>query len=678
MFLSATLAAALAAAEPGEIAPAPAAPAPPETAADAQRGVISYPADYFAEARPQTAYDMISRLPGFTFDKGETVRGFAGGAGNVLINGDRPAAKTEALEDTLKRIPASSVQRIDVIRGGAPGIDMQGKPVVANIVQRTDASSQGLFQAHEHYAPDGRHLNGARFEYSRRWNGRRFEALVSGGSGFSDNVGDGARLRITPGGVPLIQGSIYAWGHGSRYNLTGAYETPALGGRLRVNGRVFVNPGTSHEYQELTTPAGGFESFVNKSKNWQREIGARWSRPLGERLSFDGIFIRQGQHSETDQFQDLLVLDQEYHLEKDTEETIGRGELTFQAHPLLSLKGGFEAAFNSLESETRLSRGRIPVPLPAANVVVEEQRSEIFATASWRPMPALSAEAGMRIEESTVSSSGDVVLEKTLRYPKPRLIVVWSPNPQNQVRLRLERYVGQLRFEDFTAASQVGQQVVAGNPDLEPQQEDIFEVAYERRFWSNGSAALTLRHVAISEVVDRVSIRGFEAPGNLGDGTRDEAIVSLTLPLDRLGLSNGLLKGQATRRWSEVIDPPTGLPREISLVRPLEWEAHFTQDFPERRIGWGIDAYSAIRETTYGLNETNTYKLKAWTVVFAEYKPPGWVIRGEIQNPIGRGARRTRTVWAGLRGQSPILYVDDRDVQVKPFFYVVVRKLFGS
>jgi hypothetical protein len=678
MLLTATLAAALAAAEPGDVAPPPAAPAPAAEPAAAQRGVISYPADYFAEARPQTAYDMISRLPGFTFDKGETVRGFAGGAGNVLINGDRPAAKTEALEDTLKRIPAASIQRIDVIRGGAPGIDMQGKPVVANIVQRTDASSQGLIQAHEHYAPDGRHLNGARIEYSRRWNGRRFEALVSGGSGFSDNVGDGARLRISPSGVPLIHGGIYAWGHGSRYSLTGAYETPAFGGKLRVNGRLFVNPGSSHEYQRLDVPAGGFESFVNKSKNQQREVGARWSRPITERLTFDGIFIRQGQDNEVDQLQDLLAFDQDLHLEKDTQETIGRAELTFQASPLLSLKGGFETAFNSLESRTRLTRNGAPVPLPAANVLVEEERSEIFATASWRPAPVLSAEAGIRFEESTVTSSGDVMLQKTLRFPKPRLIVVWSPNPQNQVRLRLERFVGQLRFEDFTAASQVGQQVVAGNPDLEPQQEDIFEVAYERRFWSNGAAALTLRHIEISEVVDRVAIRGFEAPGNLGDGTRDEAQVSLTLPLDRFGLTNALLKGQATRRWTEVIDPPTGRPREISLVRPLEWEAHFTQDFPDRRIGWGVDAYSAFRETTYGLTEINTYKLKAWTVVFAEYKPPGWVIRGEIQNPIGRGARRTRTVWTGLRGQSPVAYVDDRDVQVKPFFYVVVRKLFGS
>ncbi|HEY9218677.1 MAG TPA: TonB-dependent receptor, partial [Phenylobacterium sp.] len=651
---------------------APAAPAA------AQRGVTSYPASYFAEARPQTAFDMVSRLPGFTFERGDTVRGFAGGAGNVLVNGDRPAAKTELLDDLLKRIPASSVERIDVIRGGAPGIDMQGKPVIANVVQRGGSRSQGLFQVADNYSPDGRHLGGARLEYSRRSNGRVFEGLITGGSGYNDQAGDGARLRLLPDGTPLIAGGIYAWGHGSRYNLTGSVETPAFGGKLRVNGRYFVNPGTNHEYQILSVPLGGFESAVNKTKSHQRELGIRYTRPITESIQFDGIFIRQGQVSEVFQLQDTLAFDQELELDKDTLETIARGELTWQPSPELTLKGGIETALNTLDSETRLSRNGRPVQLPAANVTVEEQRSELFATASMRPFSNLSVEAGIRVESSTVTSSGDVVLEKTLRFPKPRMIVVWSPNPLNQFRFRAERYVGQLRFEDFTAASQLGSQVVAGNPDLEPQQENIFEAAYERRFWGNGSAALTLRHVDIAEVVDRVSIRGFEAPGNLGDGTREEVAVSLTLPLNRFGLKNALLKGQSTWRSTEVVDPPTGLVREISLVHPVDWEAHFTQDFPAQRIGWGVDALGGYRETTYGLNEINSFKLKTWTVAFIEYKPPGWVIRGEVQNFIGRGARRTRTVWTGLRGQSPIAYVDDRDLQVKPFFYIVVRKLFGS
>jgi hypothetical protein len=60
--------------------PAPAAPPTPVVSADAaaQRGVIAYPPEFFAAAQPSTALDMITRLPGFSLEQGDSVRGFAG------------------------------------------------------------------------------------------------------------------------------------------------------------------------------------------------------------------------------------------------------------------------------------------------------------------------------------------------------------------------------------------------------------------------------------------------------------------------------------------------------------------------------------------------------------------------------------------------------------------------
>src|ERR671920_771685 len=49
-----------------------------------------------------TALDMASRVPGFTLENGdEEVRGFAGAVGNVVINGARPSAKAETLENIV-------------------------------------------------------------------------------------------------------------------------------------------------------------------------------------------------------------------------------------------------------------------------------------------------------------------------------------------------------------------------------------------------------------------------------------------------------------------------------------------------------------------------------------------------------------------------------------------------
>src|SRR5688572_18590861 len=95
-----------------------AAAAAPEAAQ--QQAVISYRPEFFADFQPANASEMIDRVPGFILDDGADVRGYEGSAGNVLIDGERPATKSEDLEQVLRRIPASRVERIDLIRGGAP------------------------------------------------------------------------------------------------------------------------------------------------------------------------------------------------------------------------------------------------------------------------------------------------------------------------------------------------------------------------------------------------------------------------------------------------------------------------------------------------------------------------------------------------------------------------------
>src|SRR5262249_35132354 len=151
-------------------------------------------------------------------------------------------------------------------------------------------------------------------------------------------------------------------------------------------------------------------------------------------------------------------------------ESIVRGILHWNPTSALTVDGGGEFAFNRLHTRTDFSDNGVDIPIPAGNVTVEERRGEAFTTATWRMTPKLTLEGGLRIEDSTISSKGDVVLSKTLVYPKPRVVLTWSPNDDNQVRLRAEREVGQLDFKNFAASATLnGNGVVAGNPDLVPQ-----------------------------------------------------------------------------------------------------------------------------------------------------------------------------------------------------------------
>jgi hypothetical protein len=90
----------------------------------------------------------------------------------------------------------------------------------------------------------------------------------------------------------------------------------------------------------------------------------------------------------------------------------------------------------------------------------------------------------MRTEDSTIRATGDLAPEgKTLVYPKPRVVFTWSPDPLDQLRLRVEREVGQLDFGAFAASSSLNAGGVhLGNPGLLPQDAWVGEAALERPF----------------------------------------------------------------------------------------------------------------------------------------------------------------------------------------------------
>ena len=296
-----------------------------------------------------------------------------------------------------------------------------------------------------------------------------------------------------------------------------------------------------------------------------------------------------------------------------------------------------------------------------------------------------------------MTSAGDVTLTKNLQFLKPRLAVTWIPSPVNQIRLRAEREVGQLNFDDFVASSGVASTgtLSAGNPNLTPQQAWVFEAAYERRFWTAGSLVLTARRSELSDVVDRIPIFGTsgailaDAPGNLGAGRRDELQASVTVPLDRLGVRSAQLRAQVTRRWATVVDPLTGRTREISNLRtsntrdpsgvsPVNWEVHFTQDIPAWKSVWGADIIGGYREVAYRLTEVETRKISTAVTMFDEYRlHPDLTLRVELQLLNQRHAKRIRQVYAGPRNLDVLDYTDLRDLTWGGSLMIRLRKTFG-
>jgi outer membrane receptor protein involved in Fe transport len=668
----------LAAGQPEAAAAVQPAPAPQPASQTATQGVISYPAEFFAAAQPNTAMDMIDRLPGFSFNGGDSVRGFAGAAGNVLIDGQRPTAKNDSLGNILRRVPASQIERIDLIRGSAPGIDMQGQTVLANIVRKGGVQSTGVFAVAGNFIPDGREVYAMRIEGSRRNNGRLLEGGLFMGGFVDDGAGDGVITRRDAAGRIVSQAPINTEGDGQDTMLTGAYETPLAGGKFKINGQIHNQ---RFFYDESLPGIGGVQR--DNQEFTRGELGLRYDRALSSTLSLESLLLQQLRDTTFSSLYKEPGSLTVYGNDRFNGESIGRAVVRWNKSSTLSLEVGVEGAYNWLDSETEYASNGTPVDLPAANVKVDEKRGEVFVNSTYKPWSTLTLESGLRMEASRLESSGDVDLQKTFNFLKPRAVATWSPNALNQLRVRVERQVGQLNFNDFTASSALSTGVIStGNPNLEPEHAWVFEAAYERRFWGNGAIVFTARHFEVTDAIDRAPIftatSAFDSPANIGDGTKDELEARLTLPLQKLGVTGGLLKGKLTYRDSTVIDPTTGQERELSDYRPVEYEMNFTQDLAKYKLNWGVNVFSQWRETFYRFNQIQTYKLKTWVHPFLEYRPkPDLSIRFEMPNATARGFKQIRQVYAGPRNTSPLSFEEVRDLEFGRSFYVRLRKTWG-
>ena len=182
-----------------------AAPAAVAAPAQAEQGVTSYSAAFLAAHQPANAWEAVGFIPGFSLDTGNSVRGFEGAAGNVIIDGQRPATKTDDLQSILQRIPFSQIERIDVIRGGAPGIDMQGKTVLANVIRKKGGGIKGLFAVADQHVNDARKrdLGAYRLEAEGALpGGRDWEVGFRGNRYPDDGVGEGHSSYAHADGSP--------------------------------------------------------------------------------------------------------------------------------------------------------------------------------------------------------------------------------------------------------------------------------------------------------------------------------------------------------------------------------------------------------------------------------------------------------------------------------------------
>ncbi len=631
----------------------------------------AYAAAFFADFRPGNAYEMLQRAPGFAFAEGDSdVRGFAGAGGNVLIDGERPTSKSVGLSDLLRRIPAAAVDRIELIRAGDPSIDLQGQPLVANVVRVPGSGGSLVVTVASKRFSDG--WLGPRFsvEASRLLGPVLLEGAFKIDVDLDEESGTGRRRTVTPGGVVLRDNALFSRERGGELSANGGATMRRDADAWRLN--VGLVRGAERSIDRLD-----LQTTTERRTYRSLEAGGDYERTLSDALSGKVVVLQTlGRDASAERSTNSGEVETA-RSDETSGESILRGSLTWRPRASLSLETGGEGAFNWLESDVAVTAGGRPVPLPNDNVRIEEQRAEAFATGAWTVNDKLSVEGSLRVETSRLIQSGDSTLIRTFFFAKPRATLSYAPSAATNLRLRFEREVSQLNFGDFAASTDLNLGVVnGGNARLAPERAWVVEAAFERRFWGAGAAVVTLTHAWVQQVVDRLPINGrFDGPGNIGDGVRDRAKLTVTLPLDRLGVSGGRIAGEGFIRRSSVTDPVTGGKRRISDEGPYGGSFTVSQDLARLTSTWGVEVDLGGTARSFRTDEVRRETTQPLLIAFWDYKPRSDLsIKLEIENVTGRSFNRTRTLYDGPRNLGVVEAIERRGAKLDPFVTLRFRK----
>ena len=638
--------------------------------------IVVYPATFFSGYQPISAGDMVAQVPGFQLSDGDGSRGFAGTGGNVLVNGERPSSKQDPVSSILARIPASQVQRIELIRGNTGRFDAGRQAILVNVVIDTSRRAWTWSTTLEQDLDSGGPTPSGRLALVDRVGNTRWGAGISASSGF---FGNAMTERLLVAGMD-VEGRDESERTRSRSLQLNANSASTFDrATFRLNSEIVYRESDFFE-RSLRVPSTNPESGFNLNQRSQDnelevEIGGDLEWQPAPRWTARLIALHNSEIVDDENREILIVaplppaLQRQSIRDTSQRESIGRLELDWTATDTHLVGLNFEAALNSLDNALVLQVGTggelVPVDVPGANNRVEELRGNLEILDTWQ-LGSFSIESAMGAEFSRISQSGGSAPDREFFFLKPSLTIVHAPQERVLNRFRLGRDIAQLSFGDFiSSANFFDNDVDRGNPGLEPQQTWAAEISSERRFGDLGVAKLTVFHNWVSDVQDRLPVDDrFEVPGNIGDGRRWGASAEGTIALAAIGMEQARLDLEARWEDSAVTDPVTGKSRRFSGQRFFALEGKLRQDLMAAGWAWGIESDYQDRATGYELDEVDISERGIDVEAFVETtRYFGVKMQLTAQNLLDRQFLRDRSVFAGPRDSSPVDFREIRDLR---------------
>lgn len=622
----------------------------------------SFTPEDFARFAPRSALDMAQQIPGFSIrDNSGGERGLGQADTNVLINGQRISGKSNGPVAALQRIPSEEVVRLEIVDGASLEIGgLSGQ--VLNVLTSSTGGITGQFRYSAEWRSSGVPFRWGDGQVSLAGGGANTEWTLSLEND-AGRRGDAGIESVFDAADNLIDTRTEQSNFDSdRVSLSGSFARNAANGNILnltglVEGYIFRQQEVSDRSGSIST-SDRFRQFNSSEDEFNFELGADYAFGFGP-----GTLKIIGYHRYEDsptvasvntQFADGSAPDGSvFTRDADEGETIVRSEYSFPGiggDVQLALEGVKNFLDINSSFEERDEFGDLqPVEFDGASARVEEDRAEASMTYS-RPLARnLQLQVSAGGEYSQISQTGVGAQTRTFWRPKGFVSFDWAANSSLNLSGRVERQVGQLNFFDFIASANLDQdRVNVTNADLEPPQSWLLELEATQNFGDLGSLNLRGFYEDISDIVDQIPIDGGgQAPGNVDSASIYGIEGELTVLFDPIGIDGLRFDGEFYWSESELLDPLTGIAREISDNDYLYLEAELRQDF----IGtpWAVGAFLTWEEDRPVVRIDEVFQRTesvGFGRVFVENKDLfGLTTRLRVGNILNRKNRFDRTIF---------------------------------
>ncbi|MEC7893085.1 MAG: TonB-dependent receptor [Pseudomonadota bacterium] len=651
-----------------------------------ENSTVVFEAEFFKQFQPVSVNDMISRIPGSGLALGRGGgggrRGLGGGGNEILINGQRITGKSNGSRDQLRRIAASQVRYIEIIRGTSEEIDVRGGSQVINIVLIESASRSSLAaEINADLIQDGTVAPGGRFSYTGQ-NGQfnylfavESEPRYRANDTFEASRGPAGRLlEIREETIIRDQNDLQA-----SMNLGYQFENSIV----QFNALIGQTSPPTSVSRTITDFRGDTKDQrkVREGNQFDRdnwEIGADYEYDFSSGATYRVLFLVNDTESDfvRERFDVLDAGDDKdlflRSLGRDRERIL-RTSYTWDVIPEQALELGVEGAQtirnNGLLVGSRFgssmpsaATGNLPAaPLDNAFSEIEEVRYEYFGIHNWQLNERMALESQLIFEDSTITQAGDVNNARSFSFLRPRVDYRFDITPTIQLRATIEKEVSQLSFSDFSLSqdnSDDDQNVQGGNPDVVQEQTWRYDVNFEYRLPEGlGVINTQLYYRDIDDVIGRIDVSASEenllsARGNIGAGKRYGISVEASSKLTPLGLPNALATLRIGAGDSSVVDP--FLLRKRRMRYPGRWStrASFRHDYQPWNFSYGFN-YSwsdqqGLQRVNFDLFDTERDSEEYSLSFFLEKRAfNGVTFRFDIQNANNKENCRLRTRYDG-------------------------------